>query len=350
MSKIKVLVIDDSALTRAVLTKILNKDPEIIVVGTAADPLIAEKKIKQLHPNVITLDLEMPRMDGLTFLQKLRRKDPIPTIVISGNSPRSSNNAIKSLEYGAIDIIEKPDISTPEKLEDVSHSIHESVKAAFAARKVSFNASAENRISEPINSIKEFPIDKSKPAKKVVLIGASTGGPDTIKFIISKIKKKVGAYVIAQHMPAMFTKSFADRLNLFTELIVTEATHRDILEDGRVYVIPGDHHGVISKGLSGYFISLNKGDKVNRHRPSVDVLFKSGKSVPKPDLTAILLTGMGDDGAKGLKLLHEYGVTTIAQHGPSCIVFGMPKRAIELGAADKVLTPNQIVDIINKDK
>ncbi len=221
MSKIKVLVIDDSALTRAVLTKILERDRGIKVVGTAADPIIAEKKIAQLQPDVITLDLEMPRMDGLTFLQKLSKESPIPTIVISGNSPRSSNNAIKSFEYGAVDIIEKPDLSTPEKLQEVSLIIHESIKAAYAAKKVKYNTSPEEtKLSSPSDNVVANDFVHSSPAKQIVLIGASTGGPDTIKYILSKIKKMNAAYVIAQHMPAMFTNSFANRLNQFTKLSV----------------------------------------------------------------------------------------------------------------------------------
>lgn len=348
MNKIKVLIIDDSALTRAVLSKILQKDDEIEIVGTAVDPIVAQRKILVNKPDVITLDLEMPRMDGLTFLKKLMKENPIPTIVISGNSPKSSKNAIKSLELGAVDIIEKPDISTPEKLSKVSTVIIECVKTANAAKHINYkNTATRLKTKQEVNRISDK-VNGQGVLKSVTLIGASTGGPDTIRYLLTNVSSRNSAFVVAQHMPALFTKSYSARLNQLCDLNVCEAKDGDYIEPGKVLVLPGDNHGVIERDVNGYFIALNQKEKVNRHRPSIDVLFNSAMKIPKNNLRAILLTGMGEDGARGLKKLHSYGATTIAQNAQSCVVYGMPKKAIELGAASVVYSPDQIIDALNK--
>ena len=349
MNRIKVLIIDDSALTRAVLSKILQKDEEIEIIGTAVDPIVAQKKISINKPDVITLDLEMPRMDGLTFLKKLMKENPIPTIVISGNSPKSSKNAIKSLELGAVDIIEKPDISTPEKLSKVSSVIIERVKTANAAKHVNYEKSASKlKVQKPANKASGS-VNGQGILKFVTLIGASTGGPDIIRYLLTNVNSRGSAFVIAQHMPALFTKSFSARLNQLCELKVFEAKDGDYIEPGKVLVLPGDSHGVIERDVNGYFIKLNQNEKVNRHRPSIDVLFNSAVKIPKNNLRAILLTGMGEDGARGLKKLHSYGATTIAQNAQSCVVYGMPKKAIEMGAASVIYSPEQIIEALNKN-
>lgn len=349
MNKIKVLIIDDSALTRAVLSKILQKDDNIEIIGTAVDPIVAQKKISMIKPDVITLDLEMPRMDGLTFLKKLMKENPIPTIVISGNSPKSSVNAIKSLELGAIDIIEKPDISTPEKLSNVSTIIIECVKAASAAKHINYKKSASTQKVNQADNTTSRKVNGHSALKFVNLIGASTGGPDIIRYLLSNVRNRNSAFVVAQHMPALFTKSYSARLNQLCGLTVDEAKDGDYIEPGKVLVLPGDSHGVIKRDVNGFFIALNQKEKVNRHRPSIDVLFNSAVKIPNNKLRAILLTGMGEDGARGLKKLHSYGATTIAQDASSCVVYGMPKKAVEMGAASAIFSPDQIIDALNKN-
>lgn len=291
----------------------------------------------------------MPRMDGLTFLKKLMKENPIPTIVISGNSPKSSANAIKSLELGAIDIIEKPDISTPEKLSKVSAIIIERVKAANAAKHIDYKKSETALKAKQTDNKTSGKAKGQSVLKFINLIGASTGGPDIIRYLLSNVHARNSAFVVAQHMPALFTKSYSERLNQLSGLAVYEAKDGDYLEPGKVLVLPGDSHGVIDRDVKGFFIALNQKEKVNRHRPSIDVLFNSAIKIPKNTLRAILLTGMGEDGARGLKKLHSYGAATIAQDAKSCVVYGMPKRAIEMGAASAILSPEQIIDALNKN-
>lgn len=336
---IKVLIIDDSAVTRAVLQKILNSDAAIEVVGTAIDPIIAAKKIQSVKPDVITLDLEMPRMDGLTFLKKLRAGNPHPVVVISGNSPKSSQNAIKALEYGALEIIEKPDISTPEKLAEVSESICHAVKSAYES------ISEKPAVFTPI--LEQSGKKVNKVTSHFYVIGSSTGGPDVLKDIFSQLKSSGPGYVIAQHMPALFTKSFAERLNTLSALDIREANDGDYIRSGQALIIPGGFHGVVKKDETGYYLRLNQEEKVNRHRPSVDVLFNSAAEVAGAKATGILLTGMGDDGARGLLNLKEHGSLTISQDAVSSVVYGMPKRAFELGASVEVMNPNQIIEFLN---
>lgn len=333
------MIIDDSALTRSILHRIINADAELEVVGTAIDPIIAAKKIQLIRPDVITLDLEMPRMDGLTFLKKLNYASPTPVIVISGNSPRASRAAIDALDLGAIEIIEKPDISTPEKLLEVAYEICSAIKAAAGASlKVGEN---KTEIQRPVFTTKASAND-SQYSSSFYVVGSSTGGPDTLKQIFESLTTCAGV-VVAQHMPAMFTKSFAERINSLSSLEVREAVDGDYIRDNQVLIIPGDYHGVIRQDDKGYFVKLTRDEKVNRHRPSVDVLFQSASEVAGGRVTGILLTGMGEDGARGLLKIKSSGGHTIAQSAASCVVYGMPKRAIELGAAAEILSPSEIV-------
>ena len=339
MKPIKVLIIDDSAMTRSILQHIINSDAGLEVVGTAMDPIIAAKKIQLVKPDVITLDLEMPRMDGLTFLKKLNASTPTPVIVISGNSPRASKAAIEALDLGAIDIIEKPDISTPEKLSQVAYEICTAIKAA---------AEASIRVNE-IKAAIVKPVIRDKTdvacgdnSSAFYVVGSSTGGPETLRQIFESLSACKGI-VVAQHMPAMFTKSFAERLNSLCSVQVKEAADGDYIRDNQILIIPGDYHGVIRQNRSGYFVELTRDEKVNRHRPSVDVLFDSASDVAGARATGIILTGMGDDGARGLLKIRSNGGRTIAQSAASCVVFGMPKRAIELGAACDILSPVEII-------
>jgi two-component system, chemotaxis family, protein-glutamate methylesterase/glutaminase len=346
----KVFVIDDSALTRSVLQSIINADPSMTVVGTAIDPIIAAKKIHLSKPDVITLDLEMPRMDGLTFLRRLMENSPCPVVVISGRSPRASKNAIQALEYGAVEIIEKPDLSTPEKLADVSDIIREAIRSA---------AGATLRKNKSNDSSYVAPIVRSGVAKnqsggfrstKICVIGSSTGGPDALREIFQSIDNEIPGCVVAQHMPGNFTGSFAERLNGLSKLTIKEAKGGELIKNNQVLIIPGNFHGVIRKCTQGYYLELNQEEKVNRHRPSVDVLFSSVADVAGADAFGVLLTGMGDDGARGLLKMRQAGAFTIAQDAASCVVFGMPKRAIELNAAIEVLSTDDIIKRINSYK
>jgi two-component system, chemotaxis family, protein-glutamate methylesterase/glutaminase len=345
MKRIKVLIIDDSALTRSILRQIINSDEELEVVATAVDPLVAAKRIQLLQPDVITLDLEMPRMDGITFLKKLNASCPTPAIIISGNSPKSSRAAIDALDLGAIEIIEKPDISTPEKLADVAYEICTAIKAAAEASMHRAEAKIERlQLPSPIKSMASL---SGECSKTFCVIGSSTGGPDTLRQIFEAVHSCSGI-VVAQHMPALFTKSFAERINSISPLYVKEASNGDYIRNNQVLIIPGDYHGVVRQDEKGFWLMLNRHEKVNRHRPSVDVLFESAAEVAGGRVTGILLTGMGDDGARGLLKIMMKGGRTIAQSASSCVVFGMPRRAIEMGAANKILSPAQIIKEINE--
>lgn len=356
MSKIRTLIIEDSALTRSVLERIIGSDANIEVVGTAIDPIIAAKKIEALKPDVITLDLVMPRMDGLTFLDKLMKNRPIPVVIISGNSPKVSVNAIKALELGAFEIIEKPDVSSPARLSEVAVHINMAIKAAYECdRGKQVNGSknwsgTDKKYSDKLNVTgRSNGADALKGDAMMYAIGASTGGPEVLKHILSQLNPECQGIVVAQHMPPVFTTSFAGLLNEACKLEVVEAEDGERLVSGKVIILPGNYHGTINKDVSGYYIRLNQNDKVNRHRPSVDVLFDSAASVIGRNASGILLTGMGDDGARGLKKMREVGADTIAQSRESSIVYGMPKKAVELGAARSIQSPEEIIEWMNNN-
>jgi two-component system chemotaxis response regulator CheB len=338
MRKIKVLIVDDSAVTRQVLNKIISEDSELEVVDTAIDAIIAARKIEKYRPDVITLDLELPRVDGLTFLKELMRTNPLPTVVIASMSARGSKKAIQALEAGAVEVITKPDISSPEKLKSVSQNIQQSIKAAF-------EANVKNS-AMPFNEktyLTESPKNYAKTAsRRIIAIGASTGGTDALKNILCDMPLNCPGIVIVQHMPEVFTKSFADRLNSLSKIIVKEAEDNDEITDGCAFIAPGNKHMAIVGRSGKFFIRITTQEKVNRHRPSVDVLFKSVAAVAGAGSQAVLLTGMGDDGAIGLLEIRHSGGHTIAQDKSSSVVFGMPKRAIDLGAANEVLSLDQI--------
>lgn len=345
MRKIKVLIIDDSALTRSILKEIIGSDKRIEIVGTAFDPIMALDKIPRLKPDVLTLDLVMPKMDGITFLKKLSKENPIPTILISGNSPKDSSNAIQALENGAIEIIEKPDISNEGKYNEAKRTICDSIIAASLSKRVpnkDINLGFLNKkkdVVKPLNA----------PSSQFYVVGASTGGPKLLNNMFSGISSTVKkGFVIAQHMPAGFTKSFAERMNDESDLWVVEAKDKEMIENGKVIIIPGGYHGVVKRGKDGFYINLTEETKVNGHRPSVDVLFESAANVAGCSATGILLTGMGNDGAKGLKMLRDMGSYTMAQDQMSSIVYGMPKAAMELDAVELEASPLEIVQIINE--
>jgi two-component system chemotaxis response regulator CheB len=346
--KIKVLVVDDSATMRITLTHILNQDPEIDVISSASDPYEAVKKIAENLPDVITLDIEMPRMDGLTFLSKLMKQHPIPVVVISSNAGEGSEKGIRALKLGAREIITKPKLSTPEQMEEYSIRITDAVKAASMTESVRMNTLKET-LSDPVHSFnkEKFAPVSNENSDKFILIGASTGGTEVISKILKNIRTDLPGILIVQHMPGEFTGAFAKRLNQECKLNVKEAEQGDIVQQGSVYIANGFNHLLLVKENGQHKCKLEMGSLVNRHRPSVEVLFHSATKFPAKKIAAIILTGMGSDGAKGLLELHEAGAMTIAQDEKSAVIFGMPKEAIRLNAAKKILNPEEIINWLN---
>jgi two-component system chemotaxis response regulator CheB len=338
---IKVLICDDSALVRQTLTDIINADPQLEVMSTAADPYFAAQKIKNEIPDVITLDVEMPRMDGLTFLKTLMAQYPIPVVIISSFTERGSHQALRALELGAIEIVGKSEIrNTADHIEESRIRITDAIKAAYMApvKRVALNKPTQDYA--PVvktNGVQYSSLSQVNSSNKIIAIGASTGGTEALRFILRNLPTGKPPIVITQHMPAGFTQSFADNLNRISEITVKEAEDGEPLLQSHAYIAPGGKHmEVVRTGLS-YYIKVYDGPLVNRHKPSVDVLFNSVARYAGKNSIGILLTGMGKDGAEGLLHLKESGAHTIAQDEKSCVVFGMPKEAIRLNAAHQVL-------------
>ncbi len=361
--KIKVLIVDDSAVVRQSLSSILSSDPEIEVIGTAADPIIAVKKILKEVPDVITLDIEMPRMDGLTFLRKIMSQHPIPVVIISSLTSSGTETAMKALEYGASDVIGKPSMNTTKFFEESKILLCDSVKAAalskLARKKISSSSPTLLTIpshAEPLSVQPKYTadviLDKATGhshfahTEKIIVLGASTGGTEAIRTFLKQLPERFPGIAIVQHMPEGFTKSFANSLNTICNLEVKEAENGDKLYPGRVLVAPGSKHMLLKLVGKEYFVEIKDGPLVNRHRPSVDVLFRSAARYAGNNAIGILLTGMGNDGAKGMMELKESGAFNIAQDEASSIVFGMPREAIKLGAVDQTLAIDKIADYL----
>lgn len=350
MTKTKVLIIDDSALVRQTLELILNSDPEIEVIGTASDPYIAVNKIQEKTPDVITLDIEMPKMDGLTFLKKIMTQHPIPVIIISTLSQKDAESAILALEYGAVDVIEKPKINTKELLQQSKLQLCEKIKSASLC-KVKKTIISQNhkdfeykeKYSADVILNKHNTSDSLiQTTDTVIAVGASTGGTEAIKCFLEHMPVNSPGIVIVQHMPEMFTKQFAKRLNETCEITVKEAEHGESLISGFALIAPGNKHLLLKRSGAKYYVEVKDGPLVNRHKPSVDVLFRSVARYAGKNSIGVIMTGMGDDGAKGMLELKEAGAYTIAQDEKSCIVFGMPKEAIKLNGVNKVLPLTEI--------
>jgi two-component system, chemotaxis family, protein-glutamate methylesterase/glutaminase len=333
---IKVLVIDDSALVRQTLTDIINADPDLEVMGTAADPLFAAQKIKSFIPDVITLDIEMPRMDGLTFLKTLMAQYPIPVVIISSLTQSGNQLAIRALDHGATGIVAKSEIrNTKEYLEESKIRITDAIKSAYMVpvKRMGLKShSAYPEITKPASN------DNYKTTDKVIAIGASTGGTEALRFFLRNIPANSPGILITQHMPAGFTKSFAQQVDKICEVTVKEASDGERVMRGHAYIAPGGMHMELYKSGAKYYIKVRNGDLVNRHRPSVDVLFNSVAKHAGQNALGIIMTGMGKDGALGLLAMKEAGAKTIAQDEASSVVFGMPKEAIRIGAADHVVS------------
>lgn len=337
MKKIKVLIIDDSALARQMLTQFLSNDPAIEVVGLAADPVIAMDKIEKLAPDVITLDVEMPRMDGLTFLEKLMSQRPMPVLMVSSLTERGCETALKAMELGAVDFVTKPKIDVSEKLPQVMAEVIEKVKTAARARvKPLAQRMIPPRLDADAILKKGVSSAMAETTDKVVIIGASTGGVEALTELLTALPADSPGICIVQHMPEKFTRIFSDRLNNICRVDVREAKDGDAVLKGHVLVAPGNFHMLLKRSGARYHVEVKDGAPVNRHRPSVDVLFRSAARYAGRNAMGIIMTGMGSDGAHGLKEMKESGAFTVAQDEASCVVFGMPKEAIRLGAADKV--------------
>jgi len=337
-SPIRVLIVDDSAVVRQTLTEILSSDPEIEVIGAAGDPYVAADHIAEQVPDVITLDIEMPRMDGLTFLSKLMSQHPIPVVICSSLADEGAMSTLKALEYGAVDIITKPKLGTRQFLEDSRVVLCESVKAAAASRL---------RPLGPIHTVEpKLTADAvllpathamAETTEKVVVVGASTGGTEALKTFLEALPADSPGIVIVQHMPELFTRAFANRLDGLCAVSVKEAETNDTVIRGRALIAPGNHHLLLKRSGARYYVDIKDGPLVCRHRPSVDVLFRSAARYAGPNAVGVIMTGMGDDGARGMLEMTQAGAFTIAQDEATCVVFGMPKEAIRLNGVSKVL-------------
>ncbi len=341
---LNVLVVDDSAVVRQTMIALLSRERDIHVV-TASDPLIALGKMQQTRPDVILLDLEMPRMDGLTFLKKIMAEDPIPVVICSSLAEEGSEAALRAMEEGAVDIITKPKMGVKDFLSESAQTLADMVRGAAQARlqpcPSSLRSSEKRQTADVILSpAPRRPLTFT--TDKVVAIGASTGGTEALREFLEAMPPDAPGIVIVQHMPEGFTKAFANRLNQTCEIEVKEATDGDRVIPGRALIAPGNHHMLLMCDGGHYAVEIVDGPPVSRHRPSVDVLFRSAAKAAGPNAIGIIMTGMGDDGAAGLLEMKQAGAATVAQDEATCVVFGMPKEAIARGAVDEILPLPQI--------
>lgn len=345
--ELEVLVVDDSLLIRKIFSDILSHERKI-TVSTASDPMLAIQQMKYSLPDVIILDIEMPRMDGLTFLKKIMFENPIPVIICSHYAERGSHIAFEALDAGAVDIIEKPRAGVSDFLYDAAVQL---VDTVIAASKINFQKSQNDYKKHNSNFFNEISSrNKSthfnKTTKKIVAIGASTGGPIAIQTIVTNLQPQAPGIVIVQHMPNGFTRTFANRLNKISKLSIKEAENNDEVKAGKVLIAPGNHHVILTRNKDTFKVNIIEGPLINRHRPSIDVLFKSVAQTAKATAIGILLTGMGNDGAEGLLEMKKAGAKTIAESEKTCAVFGMPRVAIEKSAAGEVLPLSKISSAI----
>ena len=338
---IKVLIVDDSAIVRQVLARELDRAEDIRIVATAPDPYVARDKIVQLRPDVVLLDMEMPRMDGLSFLKKLMKHFPLPVIIVSSLTPSGGELAVEAMNAGAVDVMCKPGSSL--SVNDMSEALIEKIRAASRARIEKRGGHVGTRAQRP-----QVHITQTRMTETVIAIGASTGGTQAIQEVLTHLPGNSPGIVIVQHMPEFFTTSYAERLNMISRITVKEASTGDAIIRGRALIAPGNYHTLVKRSGARYYVEIKSGQFVNRHRPSVDVLFRSTARYAGKNALGILLTGMGKDGATGLMEMKEAGAFTIAQNEESCVVFGMPKVAINNGAVSKVLDLHGIQNYITK--
>jgi two-component system chemotaxis response regulator CheB len=353
---IKVLIVDDSALVRKLLTEMLGRHRDIEVVGAASDPYVARDRIKQLNPDVITLDVEMPRMDGITFLENLMRLRPMPVVMVSSLTQRGADVTLRALELGAIDFVAKPKVDVAGDLVNYTDELVAKVRMAASAR-VNPRSSSPRAIQvDPRRSADAvLPASNAhrvlRTTDRIVAIGASTGGTEAIREVLSQLPPDAPAIVISQHIPAAFSKPFAERMNRCSAMSVCEAQDGQYILPGHVYIAPGDQHLLVERDGARYRCRLSDGPHVNRHRPSVDVMFRSVAQNVGPNALGVILTGMGDDGARGLKEMLEAGAITLAQDEASSVVWGMPGAAVKLGAAQHVVPlhriPTEVLELVS---
>jgi len=339
MNRIKVLIVDDSAIVRKIFTEELSKYPDINVVGTAPDPFVARDKIVTLQPDVITLDIEMPRMDGLTFLKKLMKHFPLPTIIVSSLTPKGGKLTLEAMDIGAVDAIAKPGSSY--SVGDMSGQLVEKIRAASRVKVVKKELQ-ETALPGSRLSIKSL----AETTNKVIAIGASTGGTEALKNVLSKMPPNSPGILVVQHMPANFTSAFAERLNGLCHVTVKEAKNNDSVTPGTALIAPGNYHMILRRSGARYYVEVKTGPMVHHQRPAVDILFKSTAKYAGANAIGVILTGMGADGAEGLLEMKQMGASTIAQNEKSCVVYGMPKEAVKMGAVDKIVHLDQIADEI----
>ena len=356
MAKITVLIVDDSALVRKLLTELLESDPEIEVIGTAIDPFQARDKIKQLNPDLITLDVEMPRMDGVTFLKNLMRLHPMPVVMISTLTEQGAKVTLDALEYGAVDFVTKPKLDLSNSIMDYAQEIIAKVKAAA---KVNVHALVHEPSPPPV--VEKLTADAVLPAhqlknipahlnttEKIIAIGASTGGTEAIKEVLKRLPANSPGVVIAQHIPAAFSGPFAERVNNVCAMEVCEAQDGQQILPGHAYIAPGDKHLLVQRSGARFYCALNDGPPVSRHKPSVDVLFRSVAQNVGANAIGVMLTGMGDDGANGMLEMKEAGAINLVQDEKTSVVWGMPGVAVQLGAAKMQVPLNKIASEVLK--
>ena len=365
MSKITVVVVDDSALVRSMLTEIINRQPDMTCIGTAADPFVAREMIRNLNPDVITLDVEMPRMDGIDFLSKLMRLRPMPVVMVSTLTERGAEVTLKALELGAVDFVAKPKIGVADGLRQLADDITDKVRIAAKARinrlhlptaapvAAASPGASTARTSTATVGTATAGTTPTKPAttspglgrlstEKIIFIGASTGGTEATKEVLASLPADSPGVVITQHMPPGFTRNYAARLDSLCKISVKEATDGERILPGHAYIAPGGLHLSVERSGANYIARVQDGDPVNRHKPSVEVLFKSAARVVGPHALGIMLTGMGADGAKAMREMKDAGAYCVAQNEATCVVFGMPREAIAAGAVQEVLPLTQI--------
>lgn len=343
MSIIKVLIIDDSAVVRSILADVLEKDPSIRVVGSAPDPFIARDKIVELKPDVLTLDVEMPRMDGITFLKKLMASHPMPVVMVSSLTQKGAATTMAAMEAGALEIVAKPKIDVSRGLADLKVELIDKVKAAAKAKMSVYKKNMQASAKVAPRQVHSAMI---KTTDKIVAIGASTGGTEALKEILLRMPVNSPGIIVVQHMPAGFTKAFSDRLNQICPMQISEAKDNESVIPGRVLVAPGHSHMMLKRSGARYYVSVKDGPLVLRHRPSVEVLFTSVAKFGGANSIGVILTGMGGDGASGMLAMKEAGAYNIAQDEDSCVVFGMPKEAIQKGGVNKVVPLGRIPEAI----
>jgi len=335
--KIKVLIVDDSAVVRKIFSQQLEKDPEIQVVGTAPDPYVARDKIVKLKPDVITLDIEMPRMDGITFLRHLMAHYPLPVIIVSSLTPKSSKLALEALSLGALEVLSKPSVAY--SVGDMGIQLIEKIKAvAF----IDVRSRLKKRIQPATPKATFAPRALSETTNKLIAIGASTGGTEALKRVLTQMPRTAPGILVVQHMPPNFTAAFAERLNKECEITVSEAVDGETITNGKALIAPGNFHMLLKRSGARYYVQVKTGPRVHHQRPAVDVLFKTVAMNAGGNAVGIILTGMGSDGAKGMLAMKQVGSPTIAQDEKSCVVYGMPKEAVKLNAVDKILPLDQI--------